>query len=112
MAVWENLDGTRSLQYTKCVKFPQGVSNRYGECWITWEARMLEDGRKEYTIAIVPMSDYVGTHHSLKGTEGMIKALSKGVHVVKELTKNTCVWTRIQVRVCIERGVKRRVEKG
>ena len=48
------------------------------------------------------MSDYAGTHHTLKGTDGMIKGLSKGVHVVKELTNNTCVWTRIQVRVCNE----------
>ena len=101
-AVWENLDDTRSLQCTTCVKFPHGVSNRYFECWITWEARTLEDGSKEYVIVFVPMSDYVGTHHNLKGTDGMIKGLSKGVQVVKELTENTCVWTKVQVRVCNE----------
>ena len=42
------------------------------------------------------MDDYGGTHHSLKGTDGMMKGLSKGTNVVKELTKNTCEWTRIK----------------
>ena len=49
-AVWGNLDGTRSLQVTTSKKFPKGMTNRYFELWHTWEARTLEDGRKEFLI--------------------------------------------------------------
>ena len=103
-AVWENIDGSRSVQYTKCVRFPQGMSHRYFESWFTWEARSLKDGRKELILAFVPMNEYNGTHHNLKGTDGMIKGSTKGVYVVKELTKSTCEWIWIQVRTCEERS--------
>ena len=49
-AVWENLDGTRSLQFTVTKLFPKGLMNRYFESWSTWEARTLKDGRKEFII--------------------------------------------------------------
>ena len=49
-AVWENLDGTRSLQFTTTVKFPKGLTNRYFEMWFTWEARTLKDDRREFII--------------------------------------------------------------
>ena len=60
---------------------------------MTWEARTLEGGRKEFIIVFVPMNDF-WAHHDLRGTDGMIKASSKGVVLVKELTTYTCEWTR------------------
>ena len=51
--MWENLDGTRSLQYTVTFKLPKGLTNRYFENWYTWEARTLKDGRKEFIIGAI-----------------------------------------------------------
>ena len=36
------------------------------------------------------------TNHIAPGTEKMVAATSKGIYIVKELTDNTCEWTRIQ----------------
>ena len=71
------------------------MSNRYFENWVTWEARTLKDGLKEFIIVFVPMDDFL-TQHSLGGTAGMIKGFSKGVCVVKELTALDMVrWDRV-----------------
>ena len=98
-AIWENLDGTRSLQYIKSLKFPKGISNRYFDCWLTWEARTREDGRKEFIIAWAPSEVYGimggSTHHFLKETQKMMKGSSKGVYIIRELTKNTCELNQI-----------------
>ena len=84
-AVWENLDGSRGLQYTSSVKFPAGLSHRFFDCWITWDVRTREDGQKEYVIVIVPMHEYGGKRRKLKGTEKMMEGWSKGVHIVREV---------------------------
>ena len=94
-AIWENLDDSRSLQYTNSVKFPQGLAHRFFESWISWDVRTSTDGLKEYVIAIAPIEEYTGTHYNLKGTERMVRGLSRGLHVVKELTENTCEWSRV-----------------
>ena len=96
-AVWENLDGSRSLQYTVCVRFPAGFDDRCFDSWITWDVRAHGDGRKEYIIVLVPIDEYKGrTRHKLKGTEKMKAAWTRGVFIVRELTENTCEWTRVQ----------------
>ena len=83
--VWENLDGSRSLQLTTSVKFPAGFDHRFFNSWITWEAKICGDGRKEYIIAFAPMNEYEGTHHRFEGTEKMTEGWSKGVHIVREV---------------------------
>ena len=72
------------------------MAHRYFETWITWEARTLDDGRKEYTIALSPIGEYMGTRHKLKGTEKMVEGSSRGIHIVRQLTDNICEWTRTQ----------------
>ncbi|GMH50779.1 hypothetical protein TL16_g00866 [Triparma laevis f. inornata] len=41
------------------------------------------------------METYAGTHHEVAGAEKMVKGTTTGVHIVKELTENTCEWTRV-----------------
>ena len=36
------------------------------------------------------------TYHNVSGSENMTAATSKGIYIIKELTDNTCEWTRIQ----------------
>ena len=75
--MWEGIDGTRSIQHYTAKKFPKGFNNRYFSCWYTWEARVLKDGRKEFIIAVAPMSEYIGSRRSLKKTEGMTECLTR-----------------------------------
>ena len=95
-AIWENLDNSRSLQCLTSRKFPQGVQHRFFDSWITWQVDTLEDGVKRYVVAFVPIEEYDGSRYTLKGTEKMTRGLSRGMHVIKELTENTCEWHRVQ----------------
>ncbi|GMH72175.1 hypothetical protein TrLO_g7138 [Triparma laevis f. longispina] len=95
--VWnKNLDGTRSLQCNLSVALPGGFKDRLFESWVTWEELINEEGQRTFIIAFAPMETYEGTHHEVTGAEKMVKATTKGVYIVKELTKNTCECTRVQ----------------
>ncbi|GMH47290.1 hypothetical protein TL16_g00027 [Triparma laevis f. inornata] len=94
--VWSNLDGTRGLQYAVSVRLPSGFMDRLFESWITWERRVDEEGLETFIVAIIPLEEYSGTKHPVFGAENMKEATSKGVHIIRELTKNTCEWTRAQ----------------
>ena len=62
---------------------------------MTW-AIINEGGRRTFVIAFAPLAEYGGTQHPVAGTEKMMLASSSGVHIVKEITDNTCEWTRAQ----------------
>ncbi|GMH72306.1 hypothetical protein TrLO_g5595 [Triparma laevis f. longispina] len=94
--VWNNLDGTRGQQYTTSLGLPGGFKDRLLESWFTWEETIGRDGRHTFIIAIAPLETYEGTHHEIVGAKNMVKATTTGVFVVKELTENTCEWTRAQ----------------
>ena len=56
-----------------------------------------EDGRETLIIALSPFVEYRGeTCHEVEGAEKLHEATTKGVHIVKQLTKNTCEWTHVQ----------------
>ena len=69
---------------------------------------MGEDGREMFIIVLSPFEEYRGeTCHEVEGVEKLYDAKTKGVHIVKQLTKNTCEWTKVQqadlqVRKCAE----------
>ncbi|GMH72745.1 hypothetical protein TL16_g05998 [Triparma laevis f. inornata] len=94
--VWENLGGVRILQFSTCVKFPSGFHNRLFETWLTWAKREAEDGKAMYIMAFAPLSEYVGPRYKVLGSEEMTMGMIRGVHVVKEVTTNTCEWTKVQ----------------
>ncbi|GMH68801.1 hypothetical protein TrLO_g1825 [Triparma laevis f. longispina] len=94
--VWNNLDGTRGLQYSISVGLPGGFQDRFIQIWITWEKLIDEEGWGTFIIAFAPLKTYKGTHHEVSGAEKMVEATSKGVFIIKELTENTCEWTRAQ----------------
>ena len=95
----QKLDGTRSLQYTISKRFPQGFLHRYFDTWYTWEARSQTDGRNEYVIAYAPMESYTEmggkSYHKADNTGRMVKGSLRGVHIIRELTDNTCEWDHI-----------------
>ncbi|GMH72059.1 hypothetical protein TL16_g05817 [Triparma laevis f. inornata] len=64
------------------------------ESWFTWEMLINEEGRRTFTIALAPLKTYEGTHHEIVGAEKMVEGTTTGVSIVKELTENTCEWTR------------------
>ena len=92
--VWPNLDGTRALQCSSAHRFLQGMSNRYFETWLTWVARSLGDGRMVYIIAHAPIEFYRAmggkSYNYFDGAGKFLKASARGVHVVREITQNTC----------------------
>ncbi|GMH84358.1 hypothetical protein TrVE_jg5944 [Triparma verrucosa] len=94
--VWENIDGTRSVEYIGSLSLP-GVQDRIFHIWMTWKRLMGEDGRETFIIALSPFVEYRGeTCHEVEGAEKLYDAATKGVHIVKQLTKNTCEWTHVQ----------------
>ncbi|GMH53091.1 hypothetical protein TL16_g01370 [Triparma laevis f. inornata] len=95
--VWNNLDGTRGLQFTTSVGLPGGFQDRLFETWMTWEELIDEEGRRTFIIAIAPLETYEGTHHEVVGAENMVDGTSEGVFIVKELTENTCEYARAQM---------------
>lgn len=95
--VWNNLDGTRSLQYTRTLSLPGGFQDRLFETWLTWDVIIDGEGRRTFIVAFRPLLEYNGTHHKVAGTETTVEATSRGIYVVKELpNKNTCEWTWAQ----------------
>ncbi|GMH67615.1 hypothetical protein TL16_g04726 [Triparma laevis f. inornata] len=115
--VWNNVDGTRGLKYTTSVALPGGFQARVFEeriytivlyicvysntsslyqTWMTWEEKIDEEGRHTFIIAWAPFETYEGTYHEVAWAKKMHEATSRGVHIVKELTENTCEWTRAQ----------------
>ncbi|GMH58464.1 hypothetical protein TrLO_g7392 [Triparma laevis f. longispina] len=42
------------------------------------------------------METYEGTHHEVSGAENTGEDTNSGFHIVKDLTENTCEWTRAQ----------------
>jgi len=55
--VWENIDGTRSVEYICSLSLP-GVQDRIFHTWLTWK-RLIGEDRRETFIAVhgVPRSD-------------------------------------------------------
>ncbi|GMH82652.1 hypothetical protein TrST_g12211 [Triparma strigata] len=94
--VWNSLDGTRGLQYARAIKLPGGFKDRLFDIWLTWDLLIGDDGRKTYIIAFAPIEKYAGTRNKVSGAAKKIRADSTGVHIVRELTGNTCEWTRAQ----------------
>ncbi|GMH94195.1 hypothetical protein TL16_g12834 [Triparma laevis f. inornata] len=93
--LWENLDGTRSLQHVKSVALP-GFSDRLFDTWMTWEERAEPDGRLSYVIAFAPIQKYGGTRNLVSISAKMIQATTVGVYVIRECAENICEWTRAQ----------------
>ncbi|GMH84308.1 hypothetical protein TL16_g09884 [Triparma laevis f. inornata] len=91
-----NIDGTRGLQYSCSVSLPGGFQDRLFSGWLTWARRTNKDGRATYIIAITPIEEYCGTKYRIEGAEDFMGATSKGVYVIREITENTCEWTRVQ----------------
>ncbi|GMI09905.1 hypothetical protein TrLO_g15291 [Triparma laevis f. longispina] len=94
--VWESLDGTRSLQCTRSFSLPGAFKDRVFSVWITWDVVKNDFGRQTFIIAICPMAEYNGTRHRVPGDENMMDASSRGVHIFKEISENTCEWTWAQ----------------
>ncbi|GMH72902.1 hypothetical protein TL16_g06036 [Triparma laevis f. inornata] len=94
--IWNNLNGMRGLQFTVSVALPGGFQDRLFESWMTWETMIDREGRRTFIIAFAPLKTYAGTHHEVAGAENMVEGTSKGVFIIKELTENTCEWTRAQ----------------
>ncbi|GMH76095.1 hypothetical protein TL16_g06968 [Triparma laevis f. inornata] len=95
--IWENVDNTRAQQFIRSISLPGGLKDRLFEVWMTWDARTEADGRHTFIVAISPLSEYKGkTKPMVPGTEKMVRALTRGVYFIKELTKSTCQWTRAQ----------------
>jgi len=83
-------------QFIRTVNLP-GFIERIFEVWFTWEQIVNETGRRVYVIAFAPLEKYQGeTHSCVDGTEHVVRGVSSGVHRIKELTDNTCEWTRVQ----------------
>jgi len=93
--VWNDLDGTRGLQHTNSVSLPGGFQDRLFESWLTWERRVEADGHQTFVIGWCPLEKYRGTHHRVDGAEKMHKATTRGVYIIKEVTENTCEWTKV-----------------
>jgi hypothetical protein len=94
--VWENIDGTRSVEHIGSLSLP-GVQDRIFHSWLTWKRLIGEDGRETFIIALSPFVEYRGeTCHEVEGAEKLHEATTKGVHIVKQLTENTCEWTHVQ----------------
>ena len=94
--VWENIDGTRSVEYIGSLSLP-GVQDRIFHTWLTWKRLMGKDGRETFIITLSPFVEYRGeTCHEVVGAEKLHEATTKGVHIVKQLTENTCEWTHAQ----------------
>ncbi|GMH56376.1 hypothetical protein TrST_g4156 [Triparma strigata] len=100
---FENIDGTRSLQYATSVKFPGTFQNRLFDSWITWDLREV-DGRRQALIAMAPISEYGGTRKRIPDSEKLIEATSKAIWIISEVTENTCLWRRCQ-QVDLKTGV-------
>ena len=94
--VWENIDGTRGVEYIGSLSLP-GVQDRVFHTWLTWKRLMGKDRRETFIIALSPFVEYRGaTCHEVEGAEKLHDATTKGVHIVKQLTENTCEWTHVQ----------------
>ncbi|GMH78176.1 hypothetical protein TrLO_g2562 [Triparma laevis f. longispina] len=93
--VWYGLDGTRGLQYSRSFSLPGGFNDRLLELWMTWVAEENEGGGRTFIIANTDIEDYGGTRNKVSD-EKMTRASSRGVIIIKELTENTCEWTRVQ----------------
>ncbi|GMH71345.1 hypothetical protein TrLO_g3864 [Triparma laevis f. longispina] len=92
METWNDLDGTRGLQYTTAFGLPGGFQDRLFE---TWEVTTDREGWSTFIIAWVPLETYEGTNHEVAGAENMVKATTIGVFIIK-LTEKSCEWTRAQ----------------
>lgn len=62
---------------------------------MTWVVEENDGGGRTFIIANTDIEDYGGTRNKVSG-EKMTRASSRGVIIIKELTKNTCEWTRVQ----------------
>ncbi|GMH61177.1 hypothetical protein TL16_g03202 [Triparma laevis f. inornata] len=94
--VRKNIDGTRAMQYSRSINLPGGFQDRFFQAWITWDIISDGSGRRTFVIAFAPLKEYEGTQYDVPGAENMMQATSRGVYVVRELTENTCEWTRAQ----------------
>ncbi|GMH68630.1 hypothetical protein TL16_g04977 [Triparma laevis f. inornata] len=90
--VWNGLDGTRGLQYTRSESLPGGFKDRVFDVWITWNVLTSEDGKRTFIMAATPLSDWGGTKYGWEGK--FMKASTRGVHIIKEVTEQTCEWTK------------------
>ncbi|GMH95294.1 hypothetical protein TL16_g13121 [Triparma laevis f. inornata] len=93
--VFNNLDGTRSLQFTNTVVLPGGFQDRVFDIWHTWDSFVdKNDGRQVYITVSAPMTEYPGTRHKLKFPENTIFGTFRNLNIIKQLTENACEWTR------------------
>ncbi|GMI01553.1 hypothetical protein TrLO_g10206 [Triparma laevis f. longispina] len=96
--VWEGIDGTRGLQFARSLSL-HGATDRIFNTWITWDELEVGGGgnsKRAFVIVISPIEEYKGTKHKVSGAEKMKAASTRGVYIIKELTWNTCEWTRAQ----------------
>ena len=93
--VWKELDGTRSLQSTNTVVLPGGFQDRVFDIWHTWDTFVdKNDGRQIYITVSSPITEYPGTRHKLNFPESTIFGTFRNLNIIKQLTENTCEWTR------------------
>lgn len=84
-------------KFSCTVKLPGGFKERLIELWVTWDVLTDPQGRKTYVTANSPMLEYSGpTHHKFPNSEKMVLADCRGFDIIKPLSENTCMWTRVQ----------------
>ncbi|GMH56674.1 hypothetical protein TrST_g10865 [Triparma strigata] len=94
--VWENIDGTRSVEYIGSLSLP-GFQDRFFHTWLTFQRLTDEQGRQIFILVLAPFDEYQGeTCHQVADSEKMILGTTRGVHIIKEITENTCEWTKVQ----------------
>ena len=89
-------DGSRGLQLIESVSLPGGFQDRVLKSWYTWDVRVEADGSRTYIIAFCPLEKYSGEHLSVPAAEKMKAGTSRGVYIIREVTENTCEWTKVQ----------------
>mmetsp|Transcript_18700 Transcript_18700/g.38909 ORF Transcript_18700/g.38909 Transcript_18700/m.38909 type:complete len:1880 (-) Transcript_18700:55-5694(-) len=91
-----NLDGTRSQQYSAGKRLVPPYEPRVFHGWRSWKKVVKEDGSVVFYIAFVPLDEYVGTKQDVKIDCKHKIGQTQGLFVIEEIAPKVCNVYRVQ----------------
>ena len=93
--LWDNIDGSRSQQYTVGKSLPSPLLPRIFESWRCWK-KIVKNDVATYLLAFTAMKKHEGGKRTVEYKGKCEKGESYGIYIISEIAPNVCSILRIQ----------------
>ena len=94
--IWDNIDNTRSQQYSTGMRLPPPLDPRRFDGWRCWKKVTNRKGAVSYIFALAPMSEYRGDTRKMEMPGKFEQGEATEIFIITEVASQVCSVLRVQ----------------